>query len=335
MIIAPVLLAGGNGTRLSPLSQKTLPKQFLQIFNDKRSSFQLAAIRIRQAFRDENIFIATNAIYEDLVKSQLNEINEINYTIIAENEAKNTFPIIATAIKICKNADIMFFTPTDLVIEDVEGNIRQMQTACMYCYLNQKHILFGIKPTSVESNFGYIKIANPPIKIKRNKNIDKEQIYDDVFNKSLFHSVECFIEKPPLDTARIFCDSNNYYWNSGMFIFNREILLNSILNNYKSIFNNINIDDTKFAENAKTKQLDYLSTYVKTKTPHDIIQNIQKINVKYNKNVPEISIDNAIVHKITKDIKCVIADFQWLDFGNWKNFVSILFQNKITMQNNM
>ena len=335
MKIAPVLLAGGNGTRLAPLSQTTLPKQFLKFFSNNQSSFQLTAIRIRHTFRNENMFIATNAIYADIVKQQLSEINETNYTIIAEKEPKNTFPIITSIVKICNKDDVLFFTPTDLVIEDVDVVARQIQISSMYCYLNQKHILFGIKPTSPESNFGYIKTKTKPISYGDIKNKNNNAIYDEIFNTSLFHEVDCFIEKPPIKTAKSFYINNNYYWNSGMFVFNRELLLQNITDYHKTIFNSIHINLTKTNDMsiAQTQQ-DYLSTYLKTKKPYQIKENIQQIDIKYDNHVPSISIDNAIVHKITQDIKCVIADFQWLDFGNWKNFISILFKNKITLQDN-
>ena len=331
MKIAPVLLAGGNGTRLAPLSQTTMPKQFLQFFSNNQSSFQLTAIRIRHTFRNETIFIATNAIYADIVKQQLSEINETNYTIIAEKEPKNTFPIITSIVKICNKDDVLFFTPTDLIIEDKDKLARQIQTSSMYCYLNQKHILFGIKPTSPEGNFGYIKTKISPTSFKNNTGDDVA--YDDIFNTSLFHEVDCFIEKPPIATAKIFYRSNKYYWNSGMFIFNRELLFRNITNYNQSVLNGINIiQKQKEDENLARSQQDYLFTYLKTKQPHQTIKNIQQIDVNYDDNMPSISIDNAIIHNITQDIKCVIADFQWLDFGNWKNFISVLFQNKIILQ---
>ena len=331
MNIVPVLLAGGNGTRLAPLSQTTMPKQFLQFFSNNQSSFQLTAIRIRHAFRNENMFIATNAIYADIVKQQLSEINEINYTIIAEKEPKNTFPIITSIVKICNKDDVLFFTPTDLVIEDVDVFARQIQISSMYCYLNQKHILFGIKPTSPESNFGYIKTKISPTSFKNNTG--NNVAYDDIFNTSLFHEVDCFIEKPSIKTAKSFYINNNYYWNSGMFVFNQELLLQNITDYHKTIFTGIHINLTKTNDMSIVQtQQDYLSTYLKTKKPYQIKENIQQIDIKYDNRVPSISIDNAIIHNITQDIKCVIADFQWLDFGNWKNFISVLFQNKIILQ---
>ena len=328
MNIVPVLLAGGNGTRLFPLSTTAVPKQFLPFFSNNKSSFQNTAKRIRNVFHNETLFIATNTIHIDIIKRQLNEINEINYTIIAEEEPKNTFPIIASIVKICEKDDILFFTPTDLIIEDVDVVSQQIQTSSMYCYLNKKHILFGIKPTSPESNFGYIQTkTSPTISNNNNKN---NVAYDNIFNISLFHEVDCFIEKPPIKTAEIFYRSNKYYWNSGMFIFNRELLLNNITNFYKTIFNHIHINPNKTNKmDINNNQKDYLSTYLKTTKPYQIKENIKQIDITYDSNIPEISIDNAIIHKTTQDIKCVIADFQWLDFGNWGNFISVLFQNKI------
>ena len=243
MKIAPVLLAGGNGTRLAPLSQTTMPKQFLQFFSNNKSSFQITAKRIRHVFHNETLFIATNNIYIDIIKRQLNEINEINYTIVAEEEPRNTFPIIASITKICEQDDVLFFTPTDLIIEDKDKLARQIQTSSMYCYLNQKHILFGIKPTSPEGNFGYIKTKISPTSFKNNTG--NNVAYDDIFNTSLFHEVDCFIEKPSIKTAKSFYINNNYYWNSGMFVFNQELLLQNITDYHKTIFNGIHINLTK------------------------------------------------------------------------------------------
>ena len=330
MIIVPVLLAGGYGTRLSPLSQKSLPKQFLQFFSNKRSSFQLTTMRIRGTFLNENILIATNEIYTDIVKRQLSEINETNYTIIAEQSTKNTFPIIASILKINTTADVMFVTPTDLVIEETDIFARQIQTSSLYCFLNQKHILFGIQPESAESNFGYIKIdtANHGIADKDTP-CSNNHSCDDAFNTKLFHSVDGFVEKPPIKTAKNFYTSKNYYWNSGMFMFNTNVLFKNIELFDKAIFDNINVNATI---DKQQQQIDCLSTYLKTMHHHKTIENTQYIEVKYGKNIPEISIDNAIISNITSELKCMIADFKWIDFGNWNAFMSILFRDQVQLK---
>ena len=79
-------------------------------------------------------------------------------------------------------------------------------------------------------------------------------------------------------------------------------------------------------------QKDYLSTYLKTTHHHKTIENTQYIEVKYGKNIPEISIDNAIISNITSELKCMIANFKWIDFGNWNAFMSILFRDQVQLK---
>lgn len=325
MKITPILLAGGYGTRLSPLSVQTLPKQYIQMFNGKKSLLQITVKRIRSVFRNENIVIATNIIYSNIAKQQLSEINEINYSLLIEQQQKNTLPTIASVAKIYTNSDVLFFTPTDLIIDNINAFAREVITSCMYCYLNNKHVLFGIKPTRLDCNFGYIKITPTANKSTGADNID----YDDVFNVNSFKQIKCFIEKPAVEKAKTLHKSGQCYWNSGMFVFARNILINNINCFYPSLLDNTTIANNDENKNIKQEQLECLSTYIKTTKPKNMKNNTEYTFVYYGNNVPKISIDIAILNKITNDLRCIIANFDWLDFGNWKNFISLLFQSKL------
>ena len=203
MKVAPIILAGGFGTRLAPLSNEEKPKQFLPILAGGYSFFQQTIRRLRVYFRYEILTIVINIKHQELAIEQLATIGEHNIKLIVEPENHNTFAPILLGLMINERADLLFITPTDLHINDYKSFISDLRMACANTYLRGQHAIFGIKPTYASSEYGYIRTD----KIGRRIN-----------------NVLTFTEKPNKGMAEKFFSEGNYLWNSGMFLFNTKLL---------------------------------------------------------------------------------------------------------------
>jgi mannose-1-phosphate guanylyltransferase/mannose-6-phosphate isomerase len=202
MKIYPVILSGGAGTRLWPLSRAALPKQLLPLVNDK-TMLQDTALRLAGRPELMQPLIICGNEHRFLVAEQLREINVKPLGILLEPEGRNTAPAVAAAAHYLKAVDpeaVMLVLPADHVIADAEAFYSAIKRAAN---LVQHGALatFGIVPTAPETGYGYIKSGEP---------LPTE---DNGFK------VERFVEKPDRATAEGFVAAGNYYWNSGMFLF--------------------------------------------------------------------------------------------------------------------
>ena len=204
-----IVLAGGSGTRLWPLSRKNYPKQFLKLNNDK-SLLQQTVERLFRVISPENIVVMTNSEYKFHVLSDLRSLSasfpECN--IILEQASKNTAPAIALGTKYCLDKlgcdeeDVIFVSPSDHIIKPAGKFIKCLKQAEEMA--KKAHIVtFGIKPYRPETGYGYIKTS-------KSKSIQADKP---------FYKVEKFVEKPDIKTAKRYVNVDNYYWNSGMFAF--------------------------------------------------------------------------------------------------------------------
>ena len=199
-----IILAGGGGTRLFPLSRACYPKQFLKIAG-KKSLLQQTVERFMGLTNQENIIIITNESYLFHVQEDLCEIAAENVNIITEPVSRNTAPAISLAISYCKDClqcnenEILFVSPADHLIEPTENFIKLVQQAEQVCKDKNAIITIGVKPTKPETGYGYIQSA--------------DKICDAVFY------VKSFKEKPDKTTAEEYLKDGNYYWNAGMFMF--------------------------------------------------------------------------------------------------------------------
>lgn len=193
-----IILCGGSGTRLWPISRTLMPKQFVKLFSDK-SLFQLTVERNAKVC--DNQFIVSNAEQYFLAIDQLAELNETNNTYLLEPIGRNTAPAIALACMALEDNTLVLVTPSDhLIKNEVEySNVinRAKELA------EQNHLVtFGITPHYAETGFGYIE--------------------------SNGENVNAFHEKPNEETAINYLEAGNYYWNSGMFCFKAGIFLEEL-----------------------------------------------------------------------------------------------------------
>ena len=193
-----IILCGGNGTRLWPISRTLMPKQFVKLFDDK-SLFQLTVERNSKVC--ESQFIVSNTEQYFLALDQLEELHKTNNRYLLEPIGRNTAPAIALACMALNKDEIVLVTPSDHLIKDENEYEKVLQKAKELAE-EDNLVTFGITPSFAETGFGYIEAEN--------------------FNVRAFH------EKPDLKTATEYVEAGNYYWNSGMFMFKAGVFLEEL-----------------------------------------------------------------------------------------------------------
>ena len=193
-----IILCGGSGTRLWPISRTLMPKQFVKLFNDK-SLFQLTVNRNSKVCDSQ--FIVSNTEQYFLALDQLDELDKTNNKYLLEPIGRNTAPAIALACMHLPKDEIVLVTPSDHLIKD-EKEYKKVLDKAQELAKDNYLVTFGIKPTFSETGFGYIEA--------------------DELKAKAFH------EKPDSVTAQKYVDAGNYYWNSGMFCFKAGVFLEEL-----------------------------------------------------------------------------------------------------------
>lgn len=209
MQITPVILSGGSGQRLWPLSRKEYPKQYLKLLGDN-TMLQETIMRLDGLDNILNPIIVCNADHRFLVAEQCRQIGVKNPTILLEPAVRNTAPAIAAAaLKSLKDSDIstLLVLSTDHVIQDVHAFHEAIKIASYHAQKNRL-VTFGILPTEADTGFGYIKLS-------KDKNNGANR-------------VEEFVEKPDKKTALFYLEQANYLWNSGMFMFQARTFIDEL-----------------------------------------------------------------------------------------------------------
>jgi mannose-1-phosphate guanylyltransferase len=284
-----IILCGGSGTRLWPISRTLMPKQFVKLF-DNESLFQLTVKRNSQLCESQLIISNTEQYF--LALDQLEEIqNTISYQLpiteyLLEPIGRNTAPAIALACMTLDKNEIVFVTPSDHLIKNTKEYERVIQKAKKLASENNL-VTFGIKPTSTQIGFGYIESIN-------------------------INDVKAFHEKPNFETATKYLQNKNYYWNSGMFCFKAGVFLDELQKYSLQIY-----ESSKIALRNASKD------------------GIIRIKNKDMLNIPEDSIDYAVMEKSTK-VKVIPSNIDWSDVGSFDTLFEKLpkDRNNNTSNNN-
>lgn len=203
-----IILAGGSGSRLWPLSRELYPKQLLNINSDK-SLLQLTFERLSKFIPDGNIVSITNVKHTANVKYQLEQISDA-VKILSEPLSKNTAPAIALAVKFIQefeNDPVILVVPSDHLISDEEkflATVKKGEKLAEAGYI----VTFGIQPDYPETGYGYVNVLNEPL-------LDGFKVKE-------------FVEKPDSETAQKYIDAKTYYWNSGIFMFKASTMIDEI-----------------------------------------------------------------------------------------------------------
>lgn len=235
-----VILAGGSGTRLWPLSRDNYPKQFLKL-NGGKSLIQQTAERLLRLLSEEDIIVMTNDNYKFHVRADLDSISPaLNKHIILEPEKRNTAPAIALAVKYCMEIlncgrdEVIFISPSDHIINPQERFVEAFLKAEQIA--KQGYIVtFGIKPVRPETGYGYIKVRSQESEV----------------GSQDFYKIDNFVEKPDSETAKKYIEEGNYFWNSGMFAFSIGTIIEEFNQFSPDISNNLNLSFKEMNANFK------------------------------------------------------------------------------------
>ncbi len=281
-----IILAGGSGTRLWPLSRKNYPKQFLKL-NEDKSLLQQTAERLLKIMPLKDILVITNNDYKFHVRSDLmplvvssvpNTVSDFN--IIFEPASKNTAPAIALGIKYCiekfgsKNDEVIFISPSDHIIRPIDKFVEYVSLSAQIARKGYI-VTFGIRPTRPETGYGYIKVKG-----KKSKGS---------FTK--YMHVEKFTEKPDEETAKKYVKEGTYFWNSGMFAFTIGTIYKEFKRYIPKIGKMLNMSLGRIIANFK--------------------------------QMPEISIDYAVMEKSDRVVTLPL-ELYWNDIGSWDSLYDVL-----------
>ncbi len=287
-----LIMAGGSGTRFWPLSTTEKPKQFLDLVTDK-TMIRETVDRIAKLIPMEKIFISTNIAYLDIVKEQLPEIPERN--IIFEPMARDTAACIGYAAliigKIYKDS-VMVVLPSDHLIKKEKEFLESLELAYKKAEFEDIIVTLGIKPSYPETGYGYIEY------IKNSK---------EKYNELEIYKVKGFREKPNKEIAEKYIIQGNYLWNSGVFVWKSEFILDEIkskMDTHKSVLDNIDSLLSK-VEIEKFYGI-RLSEYVK-----DEFEKFEKISIDFG------------VMEHTKAVKVISVDIGWNDVGSFKSLEEV------------
>ena len=288
-----VIMAGGVGSRFWPFSRNHKPKQFLDFFGTGRSLLQMTIDRFRPIVPIENILIVTNVLYRDQVLEQIPDLR--SEQVLCEPARRNTAPCIAYAVAHIsamerrkaqlenRESDMskvkIVVAPSDHLILQEEKFRQTIEEGFDFIEKNDALLTLGMKPTRPETGYGYIQRGEEA----KGEEAKGEEIY----------KVKAFTEKPNLELAKVFLESGDFLWNSGIFLWS----LDSIRSAFRTFLPEI---ASKFKEGE-----DKMGTAAEEEFIQDMFP-----------TCPSISIDYGVMEK-AQNVYVMPSDFGWSDLGTW------------------
>ncbi len=272
-----IILAGGTGSRFWPLSRSLEPKQFLRLCSAK-PMIEETIVRISGIIDKNNIFIATNEAHNKKTRSCIRKLGIPQRNIFLEPSGKNTLPPIAILSEKIRRIDpsaVITVLPSDHLVRKhavFAGLLKQAIDIAKEGFI----VTLGIPPARPETGYGYIK-AGEKSRGKRGK---------------IYFKVEKYIEKPDIHTAKRLIKDRRYYWNSGIFVFTPQVMLEEI---------------------RKCKPAAY-RTMIAISDGKEVKNNWQRL--------PSVSIDYAVMEK-TRRSALLPAEYGWMDMGSWEAIAQV------------
>ena len=273
-----VILAGGTGTRLWPLSQEYKPKQFLDLAGVGRTMLQLTYDRFRPIFTPDRFIVVTLAAYRHIVEEQLPDVPRDH--ILCEPFKRNTAAAISFAASLVKQVDpmsTMVVTPSDHLILNDEVFVATVNEAVEYAASNPDIVTIGIKASRPETAYGYIQVGDKAPDAKRDT----------------VRSVKTFTENPNAEMAQLFFDCGDFCWNSGVFVWRTEVIEHAMRKFMPSVLS----------------PFDALDALPVSKWDDDVIRSVYE-------QCDTISVDYAVLEKAQNVVVCMTSAL-WSDLGGW------------------
>ena len=277
-----IIMAGGVGSRFWPISRVDRPKQFLDFNEEGQSFLRFTFDRMKAVIPEENILVVSLPRYEETIRKQLPELLEEN--LLLEPYSRNTAPCLTYATyKILKRdpAAVTAVTPSDLIINNHSIFNETLSNALAYAAGSDALITLGVVPTRPDPNFGYIQMAGAaeegrPVKVKT------------------------FTEKPDTQLAKVFIDTGEFLWNSGIFVWRASAIQGAL---------------EKYAPEITS----LWSGWQEALGSEHELEFLERIYT----DMPRITIDYAVMEK-TDNAWVYPAKFRWADIGNWESLYDYL-----------
>jgi mannose-1-phosphate guanylyltransferase len=281
-----VIMAGGVGSRFWPRSREKMPKQLLKIFGEK-TMIQDTVNRINKTIPIENIFIVTNKNQKEEIKKQLPQIPPDN--IIVEPFGRNTAACIGLASVLIHNFNpdaVTVVLPADHIIRDVDAFVGIIKKAIDFAYHSKGLVTIGIQPTRPETGYGYIQR-------------EEKEIEENIFK------VKTFAEKPNYQTAERFLESGDFLWNSGMFIWRVDVILEEFKKYMPDLFEGIEKLQKHILKDDFQKQVELVYGMLRS-----------------------ISIDYGVMEKSDR-VYVIRSTFGWSDVGSWEEVYQLSHKDEL------
>lgn len=277
-----LILAGGKGRRLWPISRAERPKQFLDFFGTGKSLLQQTYERFLQFLPKENIFVSTYAEYKDIVNEQLPDLDDSR--LLCEPIRRNTAPIVAWATHRIENIDpaaALIVSPSDQIITNEPAFQYDVLDCMMHVSLDGCFLTMGIRPGRPEPGYGYIQLGE-------NSAIDQSSA-----ESQGFYKVQSFIEKPEREFAEMFMNSGEFLWNTGLYISTVKTIHNRLMVLLPGVMRALDAagNGTEWESEVRWVEEHY-ATY------------------------PNMSLESGILERC-EDVCVKECGFGWADIGSW------------------